>query len=288
MLSLHTIKANSDVINQLYAAKSGIFSFENPTIAVNSYALIQDEADPKHAAIARYCGSRRWTLVKNNKELSVNGFSPRDAHQTAFMDALRNPEILLNVCVGTAGTGKTTLALASALADYTANKRRIILSKPTAMVGLGKAFGPVPGSAEEKFDPYLGSYKIILNKLLSGPSYLEKMIEKGDLQFQPVELSRGCTFEDATFILDEAQNLNWHEMNTIISRMGENSKMIILGDLHQIDIPLPREQTGLYKLITATPFQHSAISSAIELQNQYRSAITALMAEVNQWVHRTH
>jgi len=114
--------------------------------------------------------------------------------------------------------------------------KKILMAKPTAMVGRGKAFGPVPGTIEEKYAPYLASYEIVLKKIFGdrGASIFQRMKQKKDLEFIPVELARGCTFENCTFILDEAQNLDWHELNTIVSRMGEGTKMLILGDLYQI------------------------------------------------------
>ncbi len=110
------------------------------------------------------------------------------------------------------------------------------------------------------------------------------MKQREELQYVPVELVRGCTFDNGTFILDEAQNLDWHELNTIISRMGRGTKMIILGDLDQIDTGAHPTQTGLYKLITSQPFRDSHIGSAMKLQTQYRSPITQLVADVNRWL----
>jgi len=110
------------------------------------------------------------------------------------------------------------------------------------------------------------------------------MKQKKDIEFIPVELARGCTFENCTFILDEAQNLDWHELNTIVSRMGEGTKMIILGDLNQIDTKSSKENTGLAKLVESDPFFYSDLCSLTLLQTQYRSPITQLIAEVDEFI----
>ena len=254
--------------------------------SINGYALLQDQFDPKHAAIARYVGNNQWQAIKK-KSLKLENISPKDSRQAAFMDSLVGEEILLSVAIGSAGTGKTTIALAYALSQYLNHNKPIFLTKPTTMVGEGRAFGPVPGDIDQKYAPYLASYEIVLKKIGGGHNaqqFFAAMKEKGQLQFFPIELARGCTFENCTLILDEAQNLTWHELNTMISRMGENSKMIILGDLNQIDTGTPIEKTGLYKMLSAPPFQDSNISSAIELVTQYRSPITQLVTEINKWV----
>lgn len=253
---------------------------------INGYALFQDINDTKHAALARRIGHNTWVPLRK-KSLKLNSILPKDAKQSVFMDAIVQDSILLSVAVGSAGTGKTTIALAYALQQYLDNHKPIFLTKPTTMVGSGKAFGPVPGDIDQKYAPYLTSYEIVLKKIGGGAQalpFFEQMKQKKHLQFFPIEMARGCTFEDCTLILDEAQNLNWHEMNTIISRMGENSKMIILGDLNQIDTGMHMTRTGLYQLLSAPPFQDSSISSAIELVTQYRSPITQLVTEVSKWV----
>ncbi len=254
--------------------------------AVNGYALFQNLCDTKHAAIARYIGNRQWVPIRK-KNLKLESITPKDSRQAAFIDSLIQDEILLSIAIGSAGTGKTTIALAYALSQYLNHNKPIFLTKPTTMVGEGRAFGPVPGDIDQKYAPYLASYEIVLKKIGGGANaqqFFAAMKEKGQLQFFPIELARGCTFENCTLILDEAQNMSWHEMNTMISRMGENSKMIILGDLHQIDTGTPYKKTGLYNMLSAPPFQDSNISSAIELVTQYRSPITQLVTEINKWV----
>lgn len=258
-------------------------------VATNDYLLFTSEENPKHTCLARHRGNQRWSPIPSRTP-TLQGITPRDRYQRSFVDSLDDSNILLSVATGSAGTGKTTLAMAYALTRHVTDSSKIVLAKPTSTVGRGRAFGPVPGDIGEKYAPYLASYDIILKKLCGGDRgapYVETMKSKGHLEFVPVELARGCTFDNATFILDEAQNLSWHELNTIISRMGEKTKMIVLGDLYQIDERMRAHETGLYKLLHAPAFRNSEISSSIGLQTQYRSPITQLVADVDRWIRHT-
>ncbi len=268
-------EVTSELIEAVYERN---IRFSSPE-AVNDPVILVDEFNASHSALCRKLPDQRLQRVRSR---AINGLQARDALQHVFVDCLLDDSVLVNIATGSAGTGKTTLALNYAAQQFLERKRRIFLCKPTVMVGSNNAFGPVPGDIAEKYDPYLASYKIVLNKAFPSAAYVERMIAAGDIQYIPLELARGCTFDDCTFILDEAQNLHWHELNTIITRIGMNAKAVILGDLNQIDIPLHASATGLSKLINSRVFQDSAIASHVELYTQYRSPICQLMTQVNE------
>jgi len=283
MLEIRNLQVPPAIVDGAYTESEIKLDVQGP---VNSYMILRDQLNEKHTALVQHKGDGRWVRIRNNDRLRVSGLAPRDARQAAMINNLVSPEILVNTAIGQAGTGKTTIALACALDRWFQENKRIVLSKPTAMVGDGKAFGPVPGDMEEKYAPYLASYEIAIKRLLGDNSshQLNLMKKKKQLEYVPIELVRGSEFEDCTFILDEAQNLTWHELKTLVSRMGNGTKMLILGDLNQIDIPLYPEETGLYKLIHSPPYQGSIVSSQIQLLTQYRSPITQLVADVDKWV----
>lgn len=274
------------LIDALYTSDTSPYYKPQIDVAVNEYSIFRNQFDSKHTAIARHTGGHHWTLLDKSKTLQ--GLSPKDASQATFVDALRNPELLVNIAIGSAGTGKSTLSMAYAIEANIESKKGIALCKPTSTVGRSRAFGPVPGDIQEKFKPYLASFEIVLEKLVGNSQRarlaLQSLRRTGKLKYVPLELMRGCTYEGYTFILDEAQNLSWHELNTLISRMGDGTKLIILGDLNQIDIKMKKEDTGLWKLVNSQPFRDSKLSSNIELINQYRSPICQLAAEVNNWL----
>ena len=281
MLDIARVSVHESYIDNIYG-DGEIFLQEYADNAINSYFFLQSTVNPKHAAIARHYGSGVFRLLKTPKT-GLTNVKPRDIQQAAFLDSLLDPSILVSVGVGSAGTGKTTLALAYAMHMYMTQNKVIQLTKPTTFIGDGNAFGPVPGDISEKYDPYLDSYYIVLKKILGDQalSYLHQMKTKDQLRFTPIALARGCTYENATFIIDEAQNLTWHELHSIISRIGEGSKCIILGDFTQIDTDQSTQETGFFQLINSAAFAHSEITGAIQLVSQYRSPITQLIAEVN-------
>jgi len=196
---------------------------------------------------------------------------------------LKNSSTLLNVCLGPAGTGKTTLALVHALSEYEEKSKTVILSKAAMTVGRGKAFGPIPGDINQKYAPYLDSFKIAMKKILNQKtnSYIDAMIQCGNFKYQPIEFVRGNTYENCTFILDEVQNLTWHELKTVISRMGEGCKLILIGDPYQKDLVFKNEENGITKLISSQLFKESVLTSLIRLTKQYRSPLADLIYKID-------
>lgn len=280
MLPILDLQVDSELINAIHKAEFINYEFAEEVLP-NQYLHLRSYTNPKHTAIVRKVDGLKFKRAKvpDNKT-----FAPKDLRQTVFVDSLSADQILVSVAVGPAGTGKTTLAMAYAIQQYTEFNKPIYLSKPTAMIGKGKAFGAVPGSIEEKMEPYIGSYQTILNKMLGGKSknYLQTMIDNKHLNYAPMEFLRGQNFENCTFILDESQNTSWHEINSLITRMGEGCKLILLGDLSQIDLPIRTEDTGLWQLINSHRFHASRLTSYVELSTQYRSELCTLMSEIDQ------
>ncbi len=148
--------------------------------------------------------------------------------------------------IGPAGTGKTYLAVAMGAAALLAKKvSRIILVRPA--VEAGERLGFLPGSLQEKIDPYLRPLYDALYDLLE-PERVDKMIEKNIIEMAPLAFMRGRTLNDAFIIMDEAQNTTSEQMKMFLTRLGNNSKAVITGDVTQIDLPNPR-RSGLVEAI---------------------------------------
>ena len=183
------------------------------------------------------------------------GIKPRNAEQTFALHALLNPDIKLVSLQGVAGTGKTLLALASALEQHNLY-HQIILARPIVPLS-NKDIGYLPGNADEKINPYMqplfDNLKFIKNQFGSKEKKfkkIEEMQEQGKLTISALAFIRGRSFSNVIFIIDEAQNLTPHEVKTIITRAGENTKIIFTGDVFQIDTPYLDEQSnGLSYLI---------------------------------------
>ena len=148
--------------------------------------------------------------------------------------------------VGPAGTGKTYLAVAMAVAAYNAKRiSRIVLVRPA--VEAGERLGFLPGTLQEKVDPYLRPLYDALYDLLDAEK-VDKMLEKNVIEVAPLAFMRGRTLNDAFIIMDEAQNTTIEQMKMFLTRMGNNSKAVITGDITQIDLPNPRK-SGLLDAI---------------------------------------
>ena len=158
---------------------------------------------------------------------------PKTLGQKSYYYALKNNDVVFGI--GPAGTGKTYLAVVFAVAALKNNEvKKIILTRPA--VEAGENLGFLPGDLKEKVDPYLRPLYDALYDML-GVEQTEKLMEKGVIEIAPLDYMRGRTLEDAYVILDEAQNTTDNQMKMFLTRLGFRSKMIVTGDISQIDLP---------------------------------------------------
>jgi phosphate starvation-inducible PhoH-like protein len=159
--------------------------------------------------------------------------APRTPMQATYLKALRDTELVFGL--GPAGTGKTYLAVAAAVQMLTAGRvDRIVLSRPA--VEAGERLGFLPGDLREKVDPYLRPLYDALHDMLPGEQVM-KRIANGDIEIAPLAFMRGRTLANSFVILDEAQNTTPVQMKMFLTRLGDNSRMAVTGDLSQIDLP---------------------------------------------------
>ena len=159
--------------------------------------------------------------------------NPRTANQSAFIEAMNTHDLTFGM--GPAGTGKTYLAVAKAVAEMEAKKvDKIILTRPA--VEAGENLGFLPGDLKEKIDPYLRPLYDALYEMLPR-DIVDKKIQNGEIEIAPLAYMRGRTLSHAVVILDEAQNTTPMQMKMFLTRMGEGSKMVVNGDLTQTDLP---------------------------------------------------
>ena len=187
------------------------------------------------------------SLVDSGKQRSAGVkrvVQPRSPNQRKYVEAIEQNDMVFGV--GPAGTGKTYLAVAMAVAAMNAKKvSRIVMVRPA--VEAGERLGFLPGSLQEKVDPYLRPLYDALYDLLE-PERVDKMLEKNVIEVAPLAFMRGRTLNDAFIIMDEAQNTTVEQMKMFLTRMGNNSKAVITGDITQIDLPNPRK-SGLVDAI---------------------------------------
>ena len=202
--------------------------------------------------LARYDKDKKMIVPVNFK--TVYGISPRNSEQIFAIDAITNPKVKLISLTGSAGTGKTLLALAGALAQ-TDLYDQILLARPVIPLK-NQEIGFLPGDAREKIGPYmlpLYDNLAVIKKNFKDTSRenikIEEMLRNEKLVISPLAYIRGRSLSNVFFIIDEAQNLTPHEVKTIITRAGEGTKMVFTGDIQQIDQPyLDRWSNGLTHL----------------------------------------
>jgi len=209
---------------------------------------------------------------------------PRNAEQVFALHAIMNPNVKLVTLQGVAGTGKTLLALAGAL-EQKRQFKQIYLARPIVPLG-NKDIGFLPGDIKSKLNPYMeplfDNLKYIKNQFSEKDKEFKTItedVEKEKLVIQPLAYIRGRSLSDICFIVDEAQNLTPHEVKTIISRAGENTKIIMTGDIYQIDTPyLDSQSNGLSYLIDK--IKHHPIYAHIRLEKGERSELANLANEL--------
>jgi len=176
---------------------------------------------------------RRLVDTGKSRSFGKRVLAPKTVNQRRYVDAIESHDLTFGI--GPAGTGKTYLAVAMAVSAYL-NKRvsRIVLTRPA--VEAGEHLGFLPGTLQEKIDPYLRPLYDALFDMIDAEK-VEKLVEKNVIEIAPLAFMRGRTLNDCFIILDEAQNTSIEQMKMVLTRQGFNSKMVITGDVTQIDLP---------------------------------------------------
>jgi phosphate starvation-inducible protein PhoH and related proteins len=228
------IARTRDILNDIYSRVQRGENLDAEAVQ----AIIAMSAEPTLDGIVRKEeGGAPEIMIRTRKKTLV----PRSATQIPYMHALARDEIIF--ALGPAGTGKTYLAVAQAVAMLiTGAVQRLILSRPA--VEAGERLGFLPGDMKEKVDPYLRPIYDALYDCLPAEQ-VERRIASGEIEIAPIAFMRGRTLSDAFIILDEAQNTTAAQMKMFLTRFGMNSRMIICGDPHQVDIPGGERMSGL-------------------------------------------
>ncbi len=275
---------DDDILQKLYQAP-----FEVP--AKQIIKKIKTEPVPNKYYIMRNNSRSVLTVLthdlekfkKIDKEI-VYGIKPRNAEQTFAVNALCNPEIPLVSMTGKAGTGKTLLALACAL-QVRKNYRQIYIARPVVPLS-NKDIGYLPGDVESKLAPYMqplwDNLKVIQDQFQeTDKNYqlINNMIKEEKLVIEPLSYIRGRSLQRIYFIVDEAQNLTPHEIKTIITRAGEGAKVVLTGDIYQIDHPyLDSQSNGLSYLIEH--FMGQKLYAHVNLEKGERSELAELASNL--------
>jgi PhoH-like ATPase len=245
----------------------------------NKYYILRNT---NRSVLARLDQNKEF-IVKVDKT-NIYGINPRNAEQSFAVNALINPDIKLVSMTGKAGTGKTLLALASAL-HVKKNYRQIFIARPIVPLS-NKDIGFLPGDVESKLAPYMqplwDNLKVIQDQFPENDKQhtaIDTMVKDQKLVIEPLSYIRGRSLQRIFFIVDEAQNLTPHEIKTIITRAGEGAKVVFTGDIYQIDHPyLDGESNGLSYLIDR--FKGQKLYAHINLEKGERSELAELASNL--------
>ena len=273
-----TVLVDDQIIDRFYEKQdvyletSGLFS--------NQYVMLVSNANEKKTALGKYI-SAAMPLRQLLKSRKIWGIKPRNKEQQFLMDALMDPSIQIVTAIGKAGSGKTICAIAAGLEqtiDETKQEyTRVIVSRPVQP--LGKDIGFLPGTMEEKMSPWLMPIQDNLQFLMGNDKItLDIYLQKGTIEIEALTYIRGRSISNAFIIIDEAQNLTTHELKTIITRVGEGTKIVLTGDVEQIDnVYIDATSNGLTHAVEK--FKRFELASHITLTKGERSKVATFAAE---------
>lgn len=279
-----TIEVAPDEVDRFY----GQGWLETPTeLAPNEFITIVDRANPAHSAICRNDpANARIVPVRKVPKEGIWSLFPRNREQSFALDVLMDDTIKLVTLVGKAGTGKTLLAIAAGL-HKTAEENiynRLLVSRP--VFPMGKDLGFLPGDIEEKLTPWMQPIFDNVELLISGHESekrhskgYKELMAMGLLDIEPLTYIRGRSIPNQYLIVDEAQNLTPHEIKTIVTRVGEGTKIVLTGDPYQIDNPyVDSSSNGLTYLVEK--FKGQRIAAHVTLTKGERSELAELAANL--------
>ena len=249
----------------------------------NQFAMLVSSSNAKKTALARFHDHiNPITVIPDFKNELSWGVSPRNKEQAFAFDLLFDTDVPLVSLIGRAGSGKTLMAISAGLEQtlgFRDNKyNKIVVSRPVQP--LGKDIGFLPGSMEEKMLPWLMPIQDNLQFILGNDKkVLHDFIEKGKIEIEALTYIRGRSISNAFIIIDEAQNLTAHEVKTILTRVGENTKIVLTGDVEQIDNIYTNETSnGLTNAVEK--FKSSELAGHVTFTKGERSKIATVASKI--------
>lgn len=291
-----TVKVDPSIVDEFYANKRIAYSdkiFEHDKecpkpFHPNQYVILKDVANPTHTAMGRYSKELESIVPLVKPPEGLWGIFPKNAEQAFAVDALLNDEIKLVSLLGKAGTGKTLFAIAAGLAKTVDEGvyHRLLVSRP--VFPLGKDIGFLPGTVEEKLNPWMQPIYDNVDFLFGSSANrnrrgagkgAQELMNQGLLQIEPLTYIRGRTIPQQYLIVDEAQNLTPHEIKTIITRAGDDTKIVLTGDSFQIDNPyVDSANNGLVYLVDR--FKGESIAAHVTFTKGERSKLSELASNL--------
>jgi len=276
------ILIDDEVIDRFYQGEEiYLEKAQTKNLFANQFVKLISNSNEKKTALSRFSHEQApLAQVKNARPMW--GVTPRNTEQRYALDLLLDPSVPVVSLVGRAGSGKSLLALVGGLEQVLGkeNRRytRLIVSKPVHSVG--KDIGFLPGTLEEKMLPWLKPIQDNLQFLLGNDKgMMQDYMDKGIIEVEAISYIRGRSIANSYMIIEECQNLTQHEIKTIITRVGENTKIVLTGDVEQIDNAyIDETSNGLSSVVEK--FKPSLLAGHVLMQKGERSLVATLASEV--------
>ena len=280
-----TQAVDEQIIDRYYAGEeiSLLEDEVDETWHPNQYIMMVSNSNEKKSALARFHNHHGPLKKIEHKNIPDWSIAARNKEQAFAIDLLLDPTVKIVTLVGRAGSGKTLMAIAAGLQQTIGLRQdwnhydRLIVSRPVQP--LGKDIGFLPGTMEEKMFPWLMPIQDNLKFLMGDRSSLEMYIDKGKIEVEALTYIRGRSIANAFIVIDEAQNLTKHEVKTIITRIGEGTKVVLTGDIEQIDnVYVNETSNGLAHAIEK--FKEYPIAGHVTFRKGERSELATLASKV--------
>ena len=271
-----------EIIEAFYNESAVLLPEQKEKLYPNQYLLLRSEKDDKKSAICRF-KNYNTPLRKVNSYKDIWGLSANNKEQKYAMDLLFDKDIQILSLTGQAGTGKTLIAAACGLEQVLHSSKsqggydKLIITRPVQP--MGRDIGFLPGTLEEKMMPWIAPLRDNLEYLFGDKTALEMQMEQGVIEVEAMTYIRGRSISNAFMIVDEAQNLTTHELKTIITRVGHGTKLVLTGDIQQIDNSyVDSVSNGLTHAVEK--FKEHEIAGHVTLYKGERSKLATLAAEI--------
>ena len=269
------------VLDQFYAGEDVYIDKEELKLNPNQFLMLVSNQNEKKTALGRFTSySEPIKLLNSNSKRNIWGLKPRNKEQIFAMDLLEDEKINVITLVGKAGCGKTLLAIAAGLSQVVEKETysRLVVSRP--IQPMGRDIGYLPGSMEEKMSPWVAPIRDNLEYLMANDkAALETYMKQGRIEVEALTYIRGRSIANAFIIIDEAQNLTAHELKTILTRVGENTKIVLTGDIEQIDnVYLDETSNGLTHAVEK--FKSFEVSGHVTLLRGERSKVATIASKI--------
>jgi PhoH-like ATPase len=275
------VELTPEQIDQFYRSKK--LEYTATKLLANQYVIMKDKSNPNHSAIGRFSFQDQALVPLNSPDHSIWGIHGRNVEQSFALDCLLNDEILFVSLVGKAGTGKTMLAIAAGLHKTLEESKfqRLLVSRP--IFPMGRDIGFLPGDIEQKLNPWMqpifDNVEFLMGADKKAAGRAQELINQGMLNIEPLTYIRGRSIPKQYLIVDEAQNLTPHEIKTIVTRAGSGTKVVLTGDIYQIDNPyVDSANSGLTYAVER--FKGHPIAAHVTLTKGERSELAELAANI--------